>query len=576
MKIFIYILFFSFSTQLHSQAFLYKNKENTEKGFKNDLEKKLFEDYFFSALKARSLENYEEAINAFQRCLEINKNQPVVFYELAKIYKIKERYFLSINNIEQAILLESKNYWFLMLYAELLYMQSDYIKASEQYKILIDIEPKDQQLYFMLAEMYVYANKFKKAIQVYNQLQENTGVDKLLSMQKHSLYRQLKDFDGAINELELLITTFPEDIEAMEILSELYLLNNEQEEAFELFKRISSLDPNNGRIQLTLADYYRQSGDNEASYKCLKLAFNTLDLDLDSKISVLISYYRLIGINNEITDQAYELANILLKLYPEEVKVRAVYADILYTNNDIDDAKEQYLKILNKDKSKSEVWSQVMFIQAQSGEFEDLLKTSRQALEYFPLNPLFYYFNGVSNSRLEIHDKAIASFKNGLDFIINNQELLIEINLSLADSYHKTGQHELSDEHFEKVLSLDPKNIIVLNNYAYYLSLRKINLQKAKTMSLSCNELEPKNSTYQDTYAWVLYQLEDYKNAKIWLEKALKNGGDLSPVIIEHHGDVLYKLGDIEAAKKQWRKALDLGEGSEFLYKKANEGVFYE
>ncbi len=576
MKIFIYILFFSFSTQLHSQAFLYKNKENTEKGFKNDLEKKLFEDYFFSALKARSLENYEEAINAFQRCLEINKNQPVVFYELAKIYKIKERYFLSINNIEQAILLESKNYWFLMLYAELLYMQSDYIKASEQYKILIDIEPKDQQLYFMLAEMYVYANKFKKAIQVYNQLQENTGVDKLLSMQKHSLYRQLKDFDGAINELELLITTFPEDIEAMEILSELYLLNNEQEEAFELFKRISSLDPNNGRIQLTLADYYRQSGDNEASYKCLKLAFTTLDLDLDSKISVLISYYRLIGINNEITDQAYELANILLKLYPEEVKVRAVYADILYTNNDIDDAKEQYLKILNKDKSKSEVWSQVMFIQAQSGEFEDLLKTSRQALEYFPLNPLFYYFNGVSNSRLEIHDKAITSFKNGLDFIINNQELLIEINLSLADSYHKTGQHELSDEHFEKVLSLDPKNIIVLNNYAYYLSLRKINLQKAKTMSLSCNELEPKNSTYQDTYAWVLYQLEDYKNAKIWLEKALKNGGDLSPVIIEHHGDVLYKLGDIEAAKKQWRKALDLGEGSEFLYKKANEGVFYE
>ena len=130
------------------------------------------------------------------------------------------------------------------------------------------------------------------------------------------------------------------------------------------------------------------------------------------------------------------------------------------------------IKILEKDKSKSEVWSQVMFIQAQNGEFEDLLKTSALALEYFPLNPLFYYFNGVSNSRLEIHDKAITSFKNGLDFIINNQELLIEINLSLADSYHETDQHELSDKHFEKVLSLEPENTIVLNNYAYYLSLR--------------------------------------------------------------------------------------------------------
>tara|TARA_B100000927_G_scaffold291728_1_gene296268 strand:+ start:21285 stop:23015 length:1731 start_codon:yes stop_codon:yes gene_type:complete len=576
MKIFIYILLFSFSTQLHSQAFLNKSKENTEKGFENDLEKKLFEDYFFSALKARSLENYEEAISAFQRCLEINNKHAVVFYELAKIYKIQERYFLSTNNIEQAILLESTNYWFLILYAELLYMQGDYIKAAEQYKTLIDIQPNNQQLYFMLAEMYVYAKKIKKAIQVYNQIQEKTGVDKLLSMQKHSLYIQLKDFDGALNELELLIKTFPEDIEAMEMLSELYLLNNEQDKAFELFKRISLLDPNNGRIQLTLADYYRQSGDNEASYKCLKLAFSSLDLDLDTKISVLISYYRLIGINNEITVQAYELANILLNLYPEEVKARAVYADILYTNNDIDEAKEQYLKILEKDKSKSEVWSQVMFIQAQSGEFEELLKTSGRALEYFPLNPLFYYFNGVSNSRLEIHDKAIFSFKSGLDFIINNQELLIEINLSLADSYHKTDQHELSDKHFEKVLSLDPENTIVLNNYAYYLSLRKINLQKAKTMSFRCNELEPKNSTYQDTYAWVLYQLEDYKNAKTWLEKALQNGGDLSPVIIEHYGDVLYKLGDIDAAKKQWKKALDLGNAGPFLYKKANEGVFYE
>ena len=148
--------------------------------------------------------------------------------------------------------------------------------------------------------------------------------------------------------------------------------------------------------------------------------------------------------------------------------------------------------------------------------------------------------------------------------------------MSLADSYHKTDQHELSDKHFEKVLSLDPENTIVLNNYAYYLSLRKINLQKAKIMSFKCNELEPKNSTYQDTYAWVLYQLEDYKNAKVWLEKALNNGGDLSPVIIEHYGDVLYKLGDIDAAKKQWKKALDLGEAGPFLYKKVNEGVFYE
>ena len=122
-------------------------------------------------------------------------------------------------------------------------MQNDYLKSAEQYKLLIEIDPKDHQLYFMLAETYVYANKIKKAIAVYDKLQDKIGVDKLLSMQKHSLYRQLKDIGSALNELELLIKEFPEDIEAMEILSELYLLNNEQEKAFEFFKKYHYLIP---------------------------------------------------------------------------------------------------------------------------------------------------------------------------------------------------------------------------------------------------------------------------------------------------------------------------------------------
>ena len=389
MKSITYILVLCFSIQLNAQAFLKSKKDNLETSFQEDIKKKLFDDYFFSAIKAKSLENFEEAVNLFQRCIEIDDSQAVVFYELAKIYQHQEQIFMSINSIEKAISIEPRNYWFRMLYAELLYMQNDYLKSAEQYKLLIEIDPKDQQLYFMLAETYVYANKIKKAIAVYDKLQGKIGVDKLLSMQKHSLYRQLKDIGSALSELELLIKEFPEDIEAMEILSELYLLNNEQEKAFELFKKISLLDPQNGRIHLTLADYYRQTGDNDMSYRHLKLAFKTLDLDIDTKISVLISYYRLIGINNEMASQAYELANILLKLYPEEISVRAVYADILYTNNDIDKAKKQYLKILEKDKSKSEVWSQIMFIQAKRGEFKDLKETSLQALEYFSLNPLF-------------------------------------------------------------------------------------------------------------------------------------------------------------------------------------------
>jgi Tfp pilus assembly protein PilF len=153
---------------------------------------------------------------------------------------------------------------------------------------------------------------------------------------------------------------------------------------------------------------------------------------------------------------------------------------------------------------------------------------------------------------------------------------LLEFYSSLADSYHAIKEHKLSDEYYEKSLEIDSNNVLILNNYAYYLSVRKIKLEKAKKMSYKCNELEKENGTYQDTYAWVLYELKEYDEAKEWMEKALKNGGDKSAVVVEHYGDILYQLGDVESAIIQWKKAKEFGEESKFLDKKLEDGKLYE
>jgi tetratricopeptide (TPR) repeat protein len=218
----------------------------------------------------------------------------------------------------------------------------------------------------------------------------------------------------------------------------------------------------------------------------------------------------------------------------------------------------------------------VLFIQAEQNDFEGMLKTSKESLEYFPADPLFYYFNGVSNKWFKNYDVAINSLEIGAEFVVDNQNLLLECYSSLADVYHTTKQYKLSDEYYEKVLEIDPNNILVLNNYAYYLSVRKTNLEKAKEMSFRSNELEPNNGTYQDTYAWVLYELKEYELAKEWLLKALLNGSDKSAVVVEHYGDILYRLGEVYEALNQWKKAKELGDASEFLDKKIKEGKLYE
>ena len=162
------------------------------------------------------------------------------------------------------------------------------------------------------------------------------------------------------------------------------------------------------------------------------------------------------------------------------------------------------------------------------------------------------------------------------EFVVENRNLLFEFYSLLAETYHKTNQHILSDKYYEQALEIDSNNLLILNNYAYYLSLRKVKLEKAKEMSYRCNKIENKNATYQDTYAWILYKLKEYKEAKEWILKALSNGGDKSPVIVEHYGDILYNLGKIKEAKKQWNKAKEIGGDSRFLFQKIEQGKLYE
>jgi len=366
------------------------------------------------------------------------------------------------------------------------------------------------------------------------------------------------------------------DIDLLQMLAETYFLSDQKEKGFEILQRISLLNPQNGTLHITLADYYRDSGENEKSFNELILAFKSKDLNVETKASVLASYFSLIETSEEMKSQAFQLAEILVDVHQDDYMSFAMFADLLYADKQYQKAKEQYFLSLERNSSKQEIWAQILFIQADQRNFLELQTTSSEALAFFPMNPLFYYFNGLSNKWFEKYDQAIESFITGIDFVIDNNLLLLEYYSSLGDVYNDTKDYSKSDDYFEKALKLDSNNVIILNNYAYYLSLRKENLEKAKKMSYKANILEPKNGTYQDTYAWILYQQKNYFEAKEWINKAIENDGYKSAVIIEHYGDILYELGDKKNAINQWKKALILEPDSDILQQKIKDKKLYE
>ena len=562
-KIIILFLFFGLTTYSQSSEISEKNKF-------------LFDKSFFKAMNLKNLEDYEGALKCFKKCIEINPKISAPFYELARIYKKIGDNVLAEKNIKEANRLSSKNKWYLYEYAQILFQNNKYQESTKQYDKLVEMEPKNKKYYFLLAESQIYQNKLKEAIKTYNLCQNTNGPDKVVTTQIYKIYMQLLDKKNAINTLKSYLEKNENDIDLLQMLAETYFLSDQKEKGFETLQQISLLKPQNGTLHITLADYYRDSGENEKSFNELILAFKSKDLNIETKASVLASYFSLIEMSEVMKTQAFQLAEVLVDVHQDDYMSFAMFADLLYADKQYQKAKEQYFLSLERNNSKQEIWSQILFIQADQRNFLELQTTSAEALTFFPMNPLFYYFNGISNKWFEKYDQAIESFTTGLDFVVDNDLLLIEYYSSLGDVYNATKEYSKSDNYFEKALKLDSNNVIILNNYAYYLSLRKEKLAKAKKISYQANILEPENGTYQDTYAWILYQQQNYLEAKEWINKALENDGYKSAVIIEHYGDILYKLGDIKNAVNQWKKALILEPDSDVLQQKIKDKKLYE
>jgi len=531
---------------------------------------------FIEAKKELILGNYETAESLFLFCLKKDPSNSAAMYELAKIYRLMKNYNKALMFAKKAVEIDAQNIWYQQLYGNILQNTGDYSNAAKVYENLIKDNPDKYDFYFQLADLYIHEKKYNEALKIYNNLENKTGVTEDVSLQKEKIYFFLKKPEKAIKEIDNLIEKFPKETKYLGLKAEIYISENKDENAFEIYNKILLMEPNNPFVHLSLADYYQNKGDNEKSFEEIKLAFLNPELNIDKKISILLKYFTITEKYTDLKIQAFELIDILIKVHPDEAKVYSIYSDFLNREKKFTEAKDALLKVISLDSTKYIVWEQLLIIESQLEDYKAMANESKRAMELFPEQFMTYYFNGIANYSLKNYEKTVESIKLGLNFVGNNKSVNIQMLTFLGDSYNHLKKYDESYDTYDKIIKLDPENVYVLNNYSYYLSLRNKNLEHAEKMSKKTNEINPYNSTYQDTYAWILYKMKKYEDAKIWIEKAIKNGGEKSAVILEHYGDIIYKLGDIEKAHEIWEKAKKTGTASEFLDRKIKDKKLYE
>lgn len=532
----------------------------------------LFGSLFINACSERMKGNLQEALILMQQCKKIDPSNAAVYFELGTINNLLGNKNEALSNAFFCANSDLKNEWYQLLLIDCLIAIKNYDQVIKVRETLIKNFPNNNDYKEYLAHEYGLVGKYEKALIIYNEIEKNHGVSEQLILKKVKFLKNLNKMNEAEAELIKLTDSNKNDVFYYAYLAEFYVEQNKWVKAKIIYDKMLSIEPDNPIISMALTEYYKNEGNDALSRFYLKKAFQNPNLEHINKLTILETFYKeaIHQPDTSIIEKGLELSKITIATHPKIAEAKVMLANFFMLNNNFKDAANYYyLAVENKNQNFS-VWDKLLFCEYKLLKFDSIERHSSLAKELFPGHPMAYFYNGLANYQLGNYFKAIESLTVGIEFVVDQDGLMVDFYTTLGDAYNNLKEYAKSDLAFEKALKINSDNTYILNNYAYYLSLRNEKLELAEKFSKHTNELNPNNKNYMDTYGWILYQQKKYLEAEAWLLKASKIGLN-NPIILEHYGDVLFKLNKKEEAFKNWNLSRENGGSSESLLKKIKD-----
>tara|TARA_R110002012_G_scaffold280920_2_gene469774 strand:+ start:105134 stop:106861 length:1728 start_codon:yes stop_codon:yes gene_type:complete len=533
--------------------------------------------YFIEGEKNLVLEDFEKAFFYFQKALEFTPEEPAIHYKLAEILVKANQAEKAMPYATKAAELDGDNKYYSLMLAEIYTNLKQPLKAAEILEKLTADGENNQQYNLDLASIYLNANELDKALVALDRAEEYYGVMEPITIQKQRIYLNNNNLSQAIEEGEKLVKSRPGNPTYVMNVVEILYNNNRIDQALELvFDEISKY-PSQPELQMAAHTLLKDKGEIEVSNQHLYAAFASPDLDPEVKSKAFLSQL------TEIKTQERELLldsleTLMIKFSPENADIYAALGERRMQEKKQNEAIDYYKKSLLIQPKNAKLLEQVILGSfGENADFTELEKFTILGVDEFPQNPEFWFYDGVVKSAQKKDEEAVTSLNKAIELNSNKNPQLDQVAFgSLGNSLYNLGEKEEAFRNFDKALELNPNDEQVLNNYSYFLSLEKKNLDKAKTMSDKVVKRFPDNGTFLDTHAWVLFQLKDYEGAKKYMDLAMKHESEPSGVMLEHYGDILFHLGQKNEALSYWKKAEGSPEASDKLSQKIKEGKYHE
>ncbi len=530
-------------------------------------------DYFFlEAIRQQDMGNLTAAFDLLRHAHDLNPQAPEVYFQLAAFYVDMKKDALAREYFEKAASLDPDNSVYQEKLGKLYVTQKDYPNAINAFERLYESNKTRSDVLQILYQLYGSQNEYKMMIKCLERLETLEGTSEQIALSKMQIYEQMGEKRKEYDELKALVDSHPLDLNYRVMFGNWLLQNGKKKEALQKYRDVLKEDPNNSLAKLSMMDYYNEIGDKATVKTILQELLQSSKTEQTTKLELL----------RQVITSSQKDNN------PDSTEVMRLFSVALsgpQVNADIYMLKAAYMALRKQPKAEiNRVYEQAIEVEPDnsrarialiqniwdSKDYDKIISLCRPAIEYNPDEMAFYYFQGMAQFQKHDIDAALETFRKGVGQIKpdSNPDIVSDFYAIMGDILHEKGRNNEAFEAYDSCLQWKADNVAALNNYAYYLSEENKDLTKAEQMSYKTIKAEPNNSTYLDTYAWILFQQKRYEEAKIYIEQAIRNDSTLSNVVKEHAGDIYAMTGDIGKALDFWQQALKAGNDSAMLRKK--------
>ena len=515
--------------------------QQVDSEFNGNPDKKKNATYFSNGLQNKYREDTDGAIRNFEQALRYMPNDDASMFELSEQYYNAGRVEDAFRMIQQAAKLDPENKWYQMrlgLFYRNLDQYEDFISLYEN---LTKKYPDDPEMLSDLINAYLFTEKYDKALAKMDLLEEQVGQNELITEQRLNILKHQGNDKKLMAELEKLVKENPENPRYYSALAQVYSDNGKEKEALKTYEKIKELNPNDPYINISLLEFYEKNGDKDKAFNELIATIRNKNLDLTTKSNIYDYWMQKNQNAANINEQARQCGEAFIETHPDNKLGYLILGSYYIVSENAVESKKLYQKALAIDSTDFYGWQNLIISESRLNENEAVRGHAVAALKYYPMQPVFYWYAGVASAVLKNNEDAINYLEKGRRYTTDKVQMA-NFDAFLGDIYHEEGDEEKAFDAYERTLRNDPDNVLVLNNYAYYLAVKGQDLDKALEMSTKAITMEPDNPTYLDTHAWVLYKKGNYKEAEKHMKKALKLLKEPDTTYQEHYDAIQLKL----------------------------------